>query len=143
MSLNIKKVMSLVKKNLDSEWGKINFEYLVEEKEALAAANISLASMDDDIKVIISAYPGGGAVFRVIFDLIDKTEEVLNLLNKFNCDNPFFNAFVGEEGYLELRHFFICYEENMFKSYPSEFMVRIAQLAENEYIQELTRYTHK
>jgi len=44
---------------------------------------------------------------------------------------------------LELRHFFICYEENMFKSYPSEFMVRIAQLSENEYLKELTRYTHK
>lgn len=143
MSLNIKRVMSFVKKELDREWSKIGFEYLVEEREALAAANISLSGMDDDIKIIISAYPGGGAVFRVIFDLIDETPAVLSLLNKFNSDSPFFNAFIGKEGYLELRHFFICYEENMFKSYPSEFMVRIAQLSENEYIRELTRYTHK
>lgn len=142
MDLNIKKVLTLVRKQLDKEWGKISFEYSTTKDEVNATANLTLNNHDDDIRAIITAYPGGGAVFRAVFDRIDKSPEVLNLLNDFNHDNPFFNAFIRNDGYLELRHFFICYEENMFKSYAGEFMTRLARLADDEYLQKLTRYTH-
>ena len=142
MNLNIKKVLTLVQKQLDKEWGKISFEYSTAKDEVNATANLTLNNHDDDIRAIITAYPGGGTVFRAIFDKIDKSSEVLDLLNEFNCDNPFFNAFIRNDGYLELRHFFICYEENMFKSYAGEFMTRLARLADDECLQKLTRYTH-
>lgn len=142
MNLNIKKVLKLVQKQLDKEWENINFEYSTAKDEVNAATNLTLNNHDDDIRAIITAYPGGGAVFRAVFDRIEKSPEVLNLLNDFNYDNPFFNAFIRDDGYLELRHFFICYEENMFKSYAGEFMTRLARLAEDECLQKLTHYTH-
>ncbi len=142
MDLNTKKVLVLMRRQLDKEWGKIDFEYSSSKDEVSATANLTLNNHDDDIRAIITAYPGGGAVFRAVFDKIEKTSEVMSLLNDFNYDNAFFKAFIRDDGYLELRHFFICFEANMFKSYGGEFMSRLARLADNEYLKKLTRYTH-
>ncbi len=142
MSLNIKKVLQMIRKEIEKEWSQLTFEYEVESDEVSASANLTLNHHDDDIRAIITAYPGGGCVFRAVFDKIEKTTDILNYLNDFNYDNPFFNAFIRDDGYLELRHFFVCFEEAMFKSYAGEFLSRLARLADNEYLQRLTQFTH-
>lgn len=141
--LNVQKVLQLLRKNLERDWAKLDFEYVSGKDEVRARASLTLNNHDDDIEAIIAAYPGGGAVFRAVFDKIEKTEAVLGLLNDFNNDDPFFKAFVREDEYLELRHFFVCYEEAMFKSYAGEFLARLAGLADNKILQELTLYTHE
>ena len=143
MELNIKKVISLIQKQLDKDWGRLEFEYSTTETEASAATGIALSNHSDDIRAIITVFPGGGAVFRAVFDKLDRSPEVMGLLNDFNYSNLFFNAFIRPDGYLELRHFFVCYEENMFKSYSGEFMTRLSQLANNEILKKLTEHTHE
>ncbi len=143
MKLNIRKAMTLVRKELERDWNKLTFTYKAERDEATAqATGVTLNNHDDDISVLITVYSGGGSVFRAVFDKIEKTNEVLALLQQFNYDDPFFKAFVRDDGYLELRHYFVCYEVNMFKNYAGEFMSRLAGLADDKNLQNLTRYTH-
>ncbi len=142
MNVNLKKVLTLMQKQLNKEWDNISFEYSSAKDEVKATADITLNNHDDDIRVIITAYSGGGTVFRAVFDKIEKTTETLDALNDFNYDNPFFSAFIRDDDFLELRHYFICFEESMFKSYAGEFLSQLASLADDEYLQRLTSYTH-
>ena len=79
---------------------------------------------------------------RAVFDEIEKTPRVLALLNDFNCEHPFFTAFVREDGFLELRHFVFLSDENAINEYPSEFLIRLANLADSETLLKLTRFTY-
>lgn len=142
-TLNIQKALQLMKKEIEKDWKDLEFEYTSRKDEVQAIAkNIKINNHDDDVQVIITAYSGGGAEFRAVFDKIEKTTDILNLLNDFNHNNIFFKAFIRDDGFLELEHFFICFEEAMFKSYSGEFLSRLAGLSSNEYLQELTKYTH-
>lgn len=142
LKLNLTKIMGYVKKELKSDWKKLNFTYKHEKDEINVAASLTLNNHDDDIRAIINVYIGGGATFRAVFDKIEKTSEVLSLVNDFNDDNLFFKAFVRDDGYLELRHFMVCYDEKIFKDYSGEFLSRLAKLADNKILQKLTKLTH-
>ena len=142
MNLNLKKIMSSMKKNLSKEWGKIDFDYKLEKDELTISANLTLNNHDDDIQVAINIYEGGGSNFRAIFDKLEKTEYTYKLVNEFNDDDPFFKAFIRNDGYLELTNFFICYEPDQLEAYGNEFLLRLAELADNEILKQLTRLTH-
>lgn len=142
MGVNIKKIKAYLEKELSKKWANLDFECEYEKDSVTFAASLTLNNHDDDIRAIIEAYEGGGSLFRAVFDKIDLTEDVLRLLNEFNADDPFFKAYVREDGFLELRHFFVCYDESMFKSYASEFLIRLADMADNEILQALTENTY-
>ncbi len=142
MNLNIKKVLTLIQRQIGKEWSKLDFEYSSSKEEVSATANLTLNNHDDDIRVIIKVYPGGGALFRAVFDKVDKTADILNKVNDFNDNDVFFKAYIRQEGYLELMHFFVCFDENQFKFYAGEFLSRLAGLADDEYLQAITRFTH-
>ena len=142
MALNLKKVLKTIEKELDKEWGNLDFEYSIEDDTATVTADLTLNNHDDDIKTMITVFEGGAAVFRAVFDEIEKTPRVLSLLNDFNCEHPFFTAFVREDGFLELRHFVFLSDENAINEYPSEFLIRLANLADSETLLKLTRFTY-
>ena len=144
MALNMKKALALLKKDLDKNWSKLDFQYSMEENGIKAvASNITLNGFDDDIMLIIRGYEGGGFVCRAVFDKIEKTTEALELLNQFNDNNSFFKAFIREDGYLELCNFFICYDVKVYKEYGSEFLCRAADLNQDEAMTRLTALTIK
>ncbi len=141
--LNIRKVLRLMRQQIDTEWSKLTFEYCLDKEEVGAQAEVTLDNHEDDILVIIRVYAGGGADFRAVFDKKDKTPEILSLLNDFNKNNSFFTAFIRDDGYLELEHYFVCYEEAMFKSYAGKFLSKLANLSNNEDLQNLTQHTRE
>ena len=142
MRVNLKKIMSNIQKKIKKDWRKLNFDYSLERNEVDVTANLTLNNHDDDIRVVINVYDGGMAFFRAVFDKADVTPELLTLLNKFNDDNSFFTAFVREDGYLELRNVIAFYDDKVFKEYPGEFLTRLANLADDETLQQITSMTH-
>ncbi len=144
MSIDLKKALKYCQKDLEKEWPNLDFEYLTNGKDKLTiTANVTLGDLDDDIRIIIDCNSSGGFECRAVFDKLDKTDEVLYLVNKFNEDKLFFKLFVREDNYLELSHFFICYNEKTFKDYATEFLLRLLKLREDEIILRLTSITRE
>lgn len=141
--MNLKKALTIIEKQLKKSWSKLDFEFKLEsEKASATASHVTLRNHDDDISVIIRVYSGGTAVFRAVFDKIEKTPGALDVVNEFNDNGMFFKAFIREDGYLELSHFIVVYDEKIFKDYVDEFMIRLSKLADDEILQKLTKHTH-
>jgi hypothetical protein len=77
----------------------------------------------------------------VVFDKIEEDEDSLELVNEFNKSQPFFKAFIRNDGFLELTHFVVCYAEDIYKDYGSEFLFRIVDLQENDAMKVLGQLT--
>ena len=142
MDLNLKRVLALIQKDVENNWTELDWEFEQRPEEVVVSTSISLKNIKGGIRAIIRVYVGGGVSLRAVFDKLEPTEEVLKLVNKFNEEQPFFKAFIREDGFLELSSFFVAYEMNMFKSYASEFLCRIDDLAEDDIIQTLASFTY-
>ena len=141
--LNLSKAMRFMEKGLTKVWGKIKFTYTtVSSDEIKATADVTLGQFDDSIAVVINGYKGGGAQFRAVFDKLDKNSQTLALIHDFNQDNIFFKAYIRNDGYLELYNFIVCFDEGIYKDYPSEFMYRLCNLADNAILKQLVALTH-
>lgn len=142
MKLNVKKALELMEKDVKRNWKKLDWEYEIKTDEVSVGANVALDNIKGGVRAMIKAFSGGGTICRAVFDKIEPTEEVLKLINQFNEEDYFFKAFIREDGFLELSSFFVAYEINMFKSYASEFLYRLADLADNGIIQTLASFTY-
>ncbi len=142
MGCNLKKAEKFVQKCLKSEWSGLDFEYELKDDEFTASASLTLKNHTDDIRVLITVYSGGMAHFRAVFDKIDKEPEAYILVNTFNDNNSFFKAFIREEGYVELSHVIALYSEDTMFDYTDEFLSRLAKLADNKDLQNITAHTH-
>ena len=142
MAFSINKALKFMERKLNSEWSKITFEYELEDDEASATANITLNNHDDDIRVILTVYPSSMCNFRAVFDKLDKTNRSLDLVNTFNDNSLFFKAYIREDSYLEIDHTFFCYNEADLEDYSNEFMYKLANLADNETLQAITKMTY-
>ena len=142
MSLNFKKAIANLQKDLSKNWEKLSFSYeQVNKDEFQAKSEVALNNFDDDILIIMHIHSGGTAQFRVVFDKIEKNEKSLDLLNEFNYSNPFFKAFIRDDGFLELSHFIAYYSDDVFKDYGNEFVLRVIDLQDNTAMQELAKLT--
>lgn len=142
MQLNTKKALAYLQKDFSKNWGNLDFSYTqVDKDEAKVTAEVTLNGFDDDISLVINVYGGGTAQFRAVFDKLAINADTLALLNQFNDSNPFFKAFIRNDGYLELAHFISCYSEDIFKHYGNEFLYRILDLQESEALKELSALT--
>ena len=134
--LNIEKALKYIKKDLDKHFSKISFEYEVDDDADIpmssAVADISINGLHDNIRVIVRAYEDGDVYFRAVFDKIKKTAEAYELANDFNECNAFFTAFLREDGFFELRHYFVCYEIDMLEEYSSDFLSNLIDLSEDD-----------
>ncbi len=128
---------------LDTQYSRLNFEYK-EETEALnVCANLTLNNHDDRLMILISAYKGGMASFRAIFDRVlpEDLNKAIALTNQFNQENAFMSAFIRKDGYLELRNAIPYYDETMLGKYACECLTRLSNFATNETLLKLTRIT--
>ena len=143
MSANLKKTQQYIEKVLKKEWGKLSFTYEL-DKDSLDVTNshLTLNNHTDDITIAINIYSGGMANFRAVFDKADMTGNMLALINQFNRENAFFCAFIRKDGYLELRNVIAFYDEKVLEQYTNEFMIRLARLADNTTLQQITALTH-
>lgn len=147
MALDVYKALKHFKKTLAEDWSKINFNFEIkgedDREQAWATADVTINGFDDDIRLIFTAYSGGGVEFRAVFDKIDKTREVLELVHEFNRSTFYFKMFVREDdAYLEIKHAFICDDVDQLDSYISECLCRIVDMNENDIVKTLSAYTH-
>jgi len=143
--LNMKKAVAFMRKDLEKNWGKINFSYEDRggDNGIKIEADVTLTGFDDSILVVINAYPGGFAYFRAIFDKIQPTAEVLQLVNKFNNENSFFKAIVRDDNFLEIKNPIVVYDEVVFKSYANEFLYQLLDVKDSDVMKKLASLTSK
>ena len=139
--VNLKKAEACVMKEINKNWSKLTFEHEHDDNSADITANLTLNNHDDDIRVVINVYSGGMAHFRAVFDKAEPSADLLELINKFNAESVFFFAFLRDDGYLELKNIIAFYGEKMLTDYTGEFLSRLAQLADDETLQQITKYT--
>ena len=126
----------------DNGWDeKIDFEYEQDDETLTVSANVTLNNHDDDVYVEIYAYTGGSCSMRAVFDKLDKNLTTLNLLNDFNDSVNYFKAYVRDDGYLEIKHFFMVLDETSYQDCVGEFLSRLGGLADNEILQRITKLT--
>jgi hypothetical protein len=143
MALNMKKALAFVEKDLDKNWSNITFSYSQEDKESIkVTADVTLNGFDDGIMLIINGHTDGATAFRAVFDKLEATPQSLQLLNKFNDENIYFKAYIRDDGYLELVHFCITYDESAYKESASEFLWRVLKLDEYESMKQLSALTN-
>ncbi len=141
--LNIKKALNVIEKEIKKNWKQLDFTFAIENggKTLKATADITIQGFDDSIFVIFDLYAGGGFECRAVYDKIEKTAEVLDLLNEFNGGTLFFKAFARNDGFLELSNFTICYDVAKAGEYVSECLFRLIDLDENEAMHKLANLT--
>lgn len=107
----------------------------------ISAYNCSLKGLDDDIAIFLECSTGGMAYLELIFDKINKTSFVLELINQFNLSQRYFRCYIGEDNYLILDNNFAIYNEKEFNNQVLEFLSRAVNLKENPVFQQLTMIT--
>ena len=147
MEFDVYKALKQFRATLTKDWAKLTFDYEIKgdgdkEKAAATATGVSLNGLDDDITIIFSANKSGVVQFRAVFDKIDATNEVLNLVHEYNRTAYFFKMFVRDDEYLEIQQSFICYDPIDIDEYIGECMARLINTNKNELVKTLTQYTH-
>lgn len=147
MEMDLKQAMEVIRTDLDREWGEIDFDYTIKQDSngkprVNISAHISLNQHDDDIEVIVEAFPSGMACLRAVFDEIPETAAVMRMLNHFNQASIFFRAYRRDDGYLELENDILCQDVSELRHYASDAMYFISNLSDNEDLQRLTKLTN-
>lgn len=141
MHINTVKALNNIKK-VFKDW-KLDYDWNTNDGGFTVGASITIRNHDDSVRLAIDAGYDGWCDFRAVFDKIDKTAEVLNLINTFNGYSPFFHAFIRDDGYLELSHSITCYGgEGVMKDHTEEYLRSISDLADNDVLLQLTARTH-
>jgi hypothetical protein len=65
-----------------------------------------------------------------VFDKINKNSTTLELVNSFNANNFYLKAFIRDDGYFEIAHETVTYEESYYKDCSSEFLSRLPDLSD-------------
>ena len=104
--------------------------------------NLQLKNYHGSVYVGITVYPDGGVVFRAVFDKIEKSYDTLNLVNAYNGNNPYYSAFIRDDGFLELRGYTVNDVTNRYKSYISEQIFRFVDGMSDDFLIQLLRYTY-
>lgn len=96
-------------------WSHIEFEISEQEDEYIAFSCELNAEdyFENSIYVRVRAYDTGSLHVFLTFDEINATERAKNLINDFNENNPWFNAYItsGENQFLELHFSNICADD--------------------------------
>ena len=123
----------------------IRFESKCESDRFLLFANgVTLKNIDDDIRLEFSVNDGGGCIFRAVFDKTKPSRKVLKLINAFNEDCLFFNAYIRTDRknrYLTLRHFTIWDTADELASFARETVSRFVDLSDDKLFRKITKYT--
>lgn len=139
---NILRVERAVRNYLQDAWSGLTFKFESEKDEFRAVADLTLKRLDADVTLIIAVYEGGMASCTAVFDKINKTTEVFNLINDFNASKPYFQTYIRNDGYLVLRNMFGIYGgEETVADHVGEFMSRLAKLPDDRGMQALARLT--
>ena len=101
----------------------INFEDTIEEDGITITASVTTKSYDDGIFIRIVAYESGTLHCFAVFDKIDRSNRVYELLDEFNASNSWFSAYISkikDKEFLELHYAVIKCENTMNAVYNVE-----------------------
>ena len=101
----------------------INFEDTIEEDGITITASVTTKSYDDGIFIRIVAYESGTLHCFAVFDKIERSTRVYELLDEFNASNSWFSAYISkinDKEFLELHYAVIKCENTMNAVYNVE-----------------------
>ena len=115
---------------------EFNFEYEFDDESLQITAATDLGNLDD-MYIIITANKGGGCSMSVVFNKVDETTKSLEILNSFNLNNSYFKAYIADNGYLVIKHFYITHDEESYTDCVGEFLYRAKKLPDDNDVQKL------
>ena len=126
--MNLKKVVKELEK-VFKVWG-ISFGVGIKPTDSggvkvEASANLTLKGHDDEIYAYFTFYPNGVSEYSFTFDKLEKNEETLGLVNKFNEEVLWFNAYIDDE-YLQLSHLTLGISEKTVAAYTHAVLDNLA-----------------
>jgi len=101
--INLKNAEKELRKVLNVKRG-LDFEYKYENDCMTASNSITCKTYKDDIYVSLDVYEDGLLCISLVFDKINLTDQVIDLINKFNKTSVWLTAYVNNKGYLKLRN---------------------------------------
>jgi len=72
---------------------------IVDDVLRIGIEDIKLYGVEDDIYVNVELFANGNMGTSFIFDKLKKSKENYDLVNKFNCYQPWLKGIINEEGY--------------------------------------------
>jgi hypothetical protein len=94
----------------------ITFDDKIEDDKITVTASVTTKSYDDGIFIKIVAYESGTLHCFAVFDKIDRSTRVYELLDEFNASNSWFSAYISrinDKEFLELHYAVIKCEDTM------------------------------
>lgn len=142
ISISVKRAMDNVKQYLDKEYRHIDFEYSIKSAEhAQVTSDITYEGVESSISIVIDIYDHGATYFSAVLDEIDKTPQVLELIQKLNDDWTAFKFYVREDEFLQIQQMLVCDNEKQHRLFLEDFMDRLLNCLDDETLQELASYT--
>lgn len=115
---------------------KNNGEFLDVYQEGLV-----LEGLDNAIYVSLQLTKGGYGFFCLTFDKLKKSAKTLEMVNRFNADNPFLKAYIHDNGHLAIENNVAIFSEIEFAEQAIEFMYRGSELAKDNNLIALAKLT--
>ena len=115
---------------------EFNFKYELDDESLQLTATTDLGNLDD-MYIIITANNGGGCSMSLVFNKVDETTRSLEILNSFNLNNSYFKAYIADNGYLVIKHFYIIQDEESYTDCVGEFLYRAKKLPDDNDVQKL------
>ena len=131
---------------LDSKWSKLGLEYEQKEDKLNITGSISSKTYDDGIYIDATLYDSGNLCMTFVFDQIEPTMKIYDLINSFNDNVGYLKAYISQRGQKEFLAIDYYVREN-----PSELdaaeefgyaLLKVVDDSVAKYLSPITSYTH-
>jgi len=102
--LNLHKIKHELNKLFTKRYGLDDFNFEYEDNKLRATNSLTVKGYKGDVYVLVTCYEYGEGSVEFIFDKLEGSQTVNTLLAEFNKNHYWFGAFIGANGFLELRY---------------------------------------
>lgn len=140
--MDFKKFIDVVENN----WNKLGFDYDIKENKVTVNGTISSKTYDDGIYIDASLYDSGNLCVTLVFDQIDPTIEVYQLINTFNDNVGYLKAYIterSEKNFLAIDYYVLNNAtEEIAQEEFSYALLKVVDESVSKYLLPLTEFTH-
>ena len=131
---------------LDSKWSKLGLDYEEKDDKLCITGSVSSESYDDGIYIDATLYENGNLCMTFVFDQIEPTIKVYDLINSFNDHVGYLKAYISQRGQKEYLAIDYYVRENSSElDAVEEFSYALLKVVDDsviKYLAPITNYTH-
>ncbi len=141
--MNFRKFIDTV----DSKWSKLGFDYDTKDDRVTVKGTINTKTYDDGIFVDALFYESGNLCMTFVFDQLDSTVQIYELINKFNDNVGYLKAYITErndKNFLAIDYYVLNNEtEEVAAEEFSYALLKVVDESVSKYLLPITEFTHE